>query len=139
MVAVRLYQGCQFLFKLAFLFFVSFFEAIGHVLPDEESQFVAPVIPTLRLYLDVFSYHVEAPFADILYLPPESFVGGGGVDSVGPVALVQRPHLEYGPVVEGEPLHAVFILQRYLSHSGVALYFVEHVSRTVLEPDEHLI
>ena len=61
-----------------------------HVLPDQQAQLVAPVIPPVGLDLDVLAGGVETELFGHLDIVAQCVVGRGGVKSVGPKALVQR-------------------------------------------------
>ena len=70
--------------------------AARHVLPDQQAELVAPVIPALRLDLDVLARQVEAEFLGDLDVVLERFIGRRGVEAVGPETLIERADLEDG-------------------------------------------
>ena len=92
----------------------------GHVLPDQQTEPVGPVEPALRLDLDVLAHHVEAEVLVLLQVVPESGVGGGRVDAVRPVALVQRARLEDELAVQHRAQHTVDAGEADGAHAGVA-------------------
>ena len=73
--------------------------SVGHVLPNREAHSVTVVVPAQRLDLDVLAYHVEAEPVDRLEVGAQCLVGGGGVQAVWPVALVEGAELEDGLAV----------------------------------------
>ena len=106
--------------------------AARHILPYQYAKTVAPCVPTGRLRLHVLAYHVEAKTLCQLDVVAQGFVVGSGVQSVGPIALVKRTHLEDVAVVELYAHNAVGVAScRNLAHSGIALHFVHLL--TVLE------
>ena len=81
--------------------------AAYHILPYQHSQPVAVIVPALRLYFDMLSEHIEAK---ILHGPDvinKCFVAGGGVQAVGPVALIQDAGLHIGAVIQENTAQAV--------------------------------
>src|SRR5580658_17574 len=68
--------------------------AAGHVLPDQQPEFVAPIIPSIRLNLDVLSSQVETGAFEKGNVGAQSIISGSGVDAVRPEALVQSADLE---------------------------------------------
>ena len=102
------------------------YAAARHVLPYHEADAVAVFKPQVGLYLHVLAHHVESPFLGLLEIVDHSLVGGGCVDAVGPVALVERAHLEEGFVVEHHDHVAVLVAALgYLAHGGVAAHCVD--------------
>ena len=79
------------------------------------------VVPTTRLYLDVLTYHVEAHLLGDLDIVEQCFVGGGGVDAIGPEALVERTYVEEGLVVEEHAGVVAILGERDLAHTEVTL------------------
>lgn len=70
-----------------------------HVLPYEHAQPVAVVIPALRLYFYMLSYHVEAQLLHGTDIEEKGLVAGSGIKPVGPVALIQHACLHIGGIV----------------------------------------
>jgi len=66
----------------------------GHILPNKDAKFVAPMIPALRLYFDMFTYHVETKVLGCCNVKTYRFVAGRSIDSVRPETLVERPYLK---------------------------------------------
>ena len=64
------------------------------------------VVPAHGFDLDVFSQQVKAHGLGSLDIVDERFVGGGGVQAVGPVALLQQAALKIRFAVEEQPLRA---------------------------------
>ena len=83
--------------------------AAGHILPHEDAEAVAVVVPARRLHFHVLADEVEAPVLGFLNVEGKGFVGGGGVEAVGPPALVERAVLEERLVVEGHPEYTVLV------------------------------
>src|SRR3984957_20957204 len=95
--------------------------AAGHVLPDQKPKFVAPIIPTVRLDLDMFPCQVESGGFEKGEIGSERVIGRGGVDAIGPKALVQRADLKQGLAIQGDARDALGILeQRNFPHPEVA-------------------
>ena len=69
-------------------------ECRWHILPYEDSEAVAVVVPAGRFNFHVFADHVEPPFLGLFNIVAQGFVGWGGQQSVGPVSLVERAELE---------------------------------------------
>lgn len=80
-----------------------------HVLPYDDAQTVAMVIPARRLYLNVLPYHIEAQFLHGTDIVNKRLVGRGSIKAVRPVALVQHTVEEKGGVVQAEARDAFFI------------------------------
>ena len=100
--------------------------AARHVLPDQQSQPVAPVVPAVRLDLDVLAGHVEAQPPGDLDVVAQRLVRRCGVEAVRPEPLVERSELEYELVVQEYPQHSLFIpAQGYLPHTEIALHFID--------------
>ena len=97
-----------------------------HVLQDQQAELVAPVIPPIRLHLDVLARHVEAELFGDLNIVFERLVGGGGVDAVGPEALVERPAQEDRLAVEQDARHALLVrlADLDLAHAEIAVHGV---------------
>ncbi len=64
--------------------------AAGHVLPDQQAELVAPVVPAVRLDLDVLAGHVHAELLGHLDVVLEGLVRRGGVQPIRPPALIER-------------------------------------------------
>src|SRR5262249_7161472 len=94
----------------------------GHILPDQEAQLIAPVIPTLRLDLDVLTRQIEAEFLGYLDIVLERFIRRSGVDSVRPEALVERAELEHELAIEEHARDSFIIFADLdLAHAEVTL------------------
>src|ERR1041384_2473652 len=94
--------------------------AAGHILPNQQSQLIAPVIPAVRFDLYMFAREIEAGFLEEFDVRPQSLIRGRSVNAVGPKALVPRPYLERELVVESDPREALVILaQCDFSHAEV--------------------
>ena len=76
--------------------------AVHHILPDDEAQLIAVVVPPLRLDLGVLAQQVEAQLLDLLQLVHHRRVRGRGIQPLRPVALVQQAVEEDGLSVEAE-------------------------------------
>ena len=83
--------------------------AVHHVLPDDEAQLIAVVIPPLRLDLRVFAQQIEAQFLDGLQFMHHRRVGRRGIQALRPVALVEQTVQQEGPVVQAEAQHTLCI------------------------------
>ena len=95
--------------------------AARHVLPDQEAELVAMVVPAVGLHLHVLPGHVEAELLRHLDVVPQRLVGRGGVDAVGPKALVEGAELEEELVVEEEAGDPILVLsERNLAQAEVA-------------------
>ena len=70
------------------------FVTARHILPDQQPQFVTPVIPAIRLYLYVFASEVEAKLFCHLDVVAQRLVCWRGVKSIWPKALIQRAELK---------------------------------------------
>ena len=93
----------------------------GHVLPDHQAELVAPVIPPVRLDLDVLADAVEAELLHGFDVPAQRLLGRRGVEAVRPESLVQRAGLEDELAVEQRAGNALPVLaQRDLAHAEVA-------------------
>src|SRR5260370_40638530 len=69
-------------------------ELCWHILPDQDTQFVSPVIPACRFNLYMLANHVVAQILDLLDIELERVIGGSSIDAIGPEALIQRTNLE---------------------------------------------
>ena len=47
---------------------------VYHVLPDDHSKAVAMIIPSLRLYFQMFPYHIKSAFLHLLQIKDHSFI-----------------------------------------------------------------
>ena len=82
---------------------------VDHVLHDQHTQAVAVVVELLGLHLDVLAEGVEAQGLhgqDVLRV---ALRGGGGIEAVAPVALIQQSVEEVGLAVETEAGDAVHL------------------------------
>jgi hypothetical protein len=104
--------------------------AVGHVLPNEQAETIAVMIPAGGLDLDLFARHVETEFLHGFDVGAEGFVGRCGVEAVGPPALVERTELEVRTIVQQDAGAAVFVLaERDLAHGEVAIDLVDRRAR----------
>ena len=83
--------------------------AAGHILPYQHTELVAPVVPAVGLHLHVLADGVETEILGALYVKLQSLVVRGGVETVGPPALVEGTHHKDILVVELSPQDAVFV------------------------------
>ena len=101
--------------------------AVGHILPNQQAQLVAPVIQPVGLHLDMLAQHVAADPLERLQVVAQRLVGRRGVKSVGPPPLVEWSVLEDEPVVEHQPHRARAVLaERDFSHPEVTRDLVDH-------------
>ena len=95
----------------------------GHqVLPHDDPQPVAVIVPPQRLDLDVLAQHVEAHVPGGLNVPDHGLVRRRGVQAVGPVALVQQARLEAGLAVQGQHPAAPVLHNGEFPHTEVAFH-----------------
>ena len=81
------------------------------------------VVPAHGFDLDVFSQQVKAHGLGSLDIVDERFVAGGGIQAVGPVALIQQAALKIRFAVEEQALHAAPVRAHlHLAHAEVALH-----------------
>ena len=98
----------------------------GHVLPNQQAQLVAPVIPTGGLDLEVLAHAVKTMLLHRFDVPAQCLVGRRGVDAVRPESLVQRADLEDELAVEHRAGDALLVLaQRDLAHAKVAAHRID--------------
>ena len=88
------------------------FVAARHILPDEQAELVAPIVPAFRFNLDVLAGHVEAEFLQHFNVIAQRLVGRRGVKAVGPEALIERAKHEISFVVELDA-EAVLVVARH--------------------------
>ena len=94
---------------------------LGMSCQTSSPRLVAPVIPAVRLDLDVLPRGVEAQLLGHLDVVAEGLVGRGRVDPVRPVALIQRADLEHRLAVEHQADVALRVLaQGDLPHAEIA-------------------
>ena len=74
--------------------------AAGHILPHQHAQPVAVIVPARGFCLDVLAQHVEAERLGALDVRAQRLVGGGGVQAVRPIALIEQPALKIRLAVE---------------------------------------
>ena len=104
--------------------------AVHHVLPDDEAQLIAVVIPALRLDLGVLAQKVEAQLFYGLQFPYHCPIAGRGVQALGPVALIQQAVEQDGLAIQAEahdPVgirHTAPLAQGKVAVDGVALLFL---------------
>ncbi len=111
-----------------------------HVLPHQQAQLVGPVVPAHRLHLDVLAHAVEPERLDAFQVEPQCLVGGGGVDAVGPVTLVERRVEEHRPVVEQDaPWPVALGVHAHGAQRCVARHLVEHGTVVAHHPHGHVV
>ena len=76
---------------------------VDHILKYDHTQLVAQIVKFLRLCLDVLTQGVEAKALHGLNIPAAAIRGGRGVDTVTPVALIQKSVEEIGAAIEAQP------------------------------------
>ena len=101
---------------------------VGHILPDEEAQLVAPVVLQRVFDLQVLTDHVEAVILHGENVVIQGLFARSGVDALGPEALVQQAGQEDGLAVEVDVLvvAAVILRGRNLTQAEVGVDGVEH-------------
>ena len=77
--------------------------AVYHVLPDDQPQTVAVVVPAVGLDFDVLADHVEAGFSDLRKIEDHCFVRRRRVNAVRPVSLIQHALLKNHFMIETQP------------------------------------
>ena len=114
--------------------------AVRHVLPHEQSEPVAPVVPARRLDLDMLARHVETHLLGDLDVVSESVVSGGGVESVRPETLVEEPDLKEWFIVEKEARTALVVLpETDMTHGEVAVHTVDFLAVRVFEDENQIV
>ena len=88
--------------------------------------FTGMIIPSLRLYFDVFAYEVEAGLLGQFDIIQERLVRRSGKNAVRPVSLVQQPCLENKLPVQQYAFHAVNLSEGNGTHPEVRVHFVRH-------------
>ena len=107
--------------------------AVRHVLPDQQPETVAMVVPAGRLDLDMLARGVEAEHLGHLDVVAQRFVGRSRVQSVRPPALVQGTEHEQRLAIEKHPRESAGVLaKRDVAEREVAAHAVE----IVLSPSE---
>ena len=81
-----------------------------HVLPNQQPEFVAPIIPAVRFNLDVLAGHVESKLPGHFDVVTERLIRRRGVNAVGPKTLIQRSELEERLVIQQEAKRAFVVL-----------------------------
>src|SRR2546422_10900732 len=102
MVFQALDHAAQFTFKIAPSIHARVVAA-GHILPDEQAEFVAPVIPAVRLDLHVFATQIETRLLQELDVGAQGLIRRRRVNSVWPETLVESSHLKEKLLVERDP------------------------------------
>src|SRR5207249_6972502 len=74
--------------------------AAGHVLPDQQPELVAPVVPAVRLHLHMLAGHVEPELLQHLDVGTQRLIRRRRVKTVRPEALVERAKHETWFVVQ---------------------------------------
>src|SRR5690349_18384786 len=100
--------------------------ATRHILPDEHTELVCPIVPALRLNLDVFAEDVPAKLLCHLNIIFERGVCWGGIYPVGPESLIQRSDLEHKFIVEQDTLHAACCANRDFAHPEIAPNLIDN-------------
>src|SRR5258708_10660842 len=127
MVVKILYHVEQFCFELALARRGSIVST-GHVLPDQQAEFIAPVIPSVRLYFDMLSGEIESGALEKCDVGLQRLVGGRGINSVGPEPLIQSADLEERLAVQADAREASLILDQIdLAHGKVTRNAIELV------------
>src|SRR5437879_2040925 len=102
------------------------FIAARHVLPDEQSKFVAPIVPTVRLDLDVLARQVEAELFGHFDVVAQRLVGGRGVKAIRPEALIQRSELKIGLIIKAQSRESfVIFAEGNLPQTEVAFHLID--------------
>ena len=102
--------------------------AVYHVLKHRHTVSVAVVVKELVLYLYMLAEHIEAQRLHLQNVVFERFWGGGGVDTVGEVALVEQPVEEVGLAVEADDAPSVSLFDRDGPKGEVGLHLVPPVA-----------
>ena len=131
MIPIAFNHFVQFFFELSFIFFGSFAKSTWHILPYQNSNFIAMIIPAFGFHFNMFPYHIKPPFFSFFYIPTQGFVSRCCVNTIGPVSLIERSHLENKFIVECQSLNAVFVFKRNFAHAGIAFYFIGNIACTV--------
>src|SRR6266851_1000631 len=101
-----------------FLALRRFVVAARHVLPDEDAETIAVVVPARRLDLHMLANQVEPKALRGFDVRAERGVRRRGVQTVRPPALIERTVLEQRPSVQEQPLDAARIrLHGDLAHA----------------------
>ena len=104
--------------------------AAGHVLPHQQTQTVAQVVPSVWLHLHVFPDHVKAQLLCHQEVVAHGLFCRGGVETVGIPPLVQRAVMEIVPPVQ---LHAQASVVGVFAdadgtHGGIRFHLVHHLA-----------
>ena len=83
--------------------------AVHHVLPDDEAQLIAMVVPALGFDLRVLAQEVEAQLLHGLQFVDHRRVGGRSVEAFRPVALVQQAVQQNRLPVQAEAQDALLV------------------------------
>src|ERR1051325_8768268 len=95
--------------------------AAWHVLPDEQPQLVAPIIPAVRLHLHMLTCHVETKLLRNLNIVTKSLIGRSGVKAIRPESLVERTDHEIRFVVKENARNALLVFaQSDFAHTDIA-------------------
>src|SRR5207244_8747339 len=96
--------------------------AAGHVLPNQEAELIAPVIPALRLNLDMLAGQIETELLGDFDVIAKRFIRRRGVEPIGPETLIERADLEDELAVEEHPRDALIVFADLdFSHAEVTL------------------
>ena len=100
-----------------------------HVLPYCNADTVTVPVPACRLYLDVFTNQVPAPFLCLFNVIAKGIVGGSGIKAVGPPALIQGAILEIGLVIQPQAAEALAVTNlRRLAKGCITMDIICHIS-----------
>ena len=125
----RVDHGLQFRAEIGLALVVPRRIAGRHVLPDQQAQFVAPVVPAGAFVLDVLASHVHAELLGHHDVVLHRLVGSRRVQTVRPPALIQRAVLEQHFVIQHQAIDAFRVLGDVrLAHAEVAGHGVDRLA-----------
>ena len=96
--------------------------AVYHVLTDDHAQTVAVIVPPCTFYLNVLAQHIKAQFFHRPDIIKECLVGGGSIESVRPVSLVQNSHEKIGLVIQAKYRFACGLFNGITAQGKIAFY-----------------
>src|SRR5215472_9764304 len=68
---------------------------VRHILPHQKPQFVAPIIPALRLDFDMLAAHIKSELFCHFNVIAQRRIRWRSVNAVWPISLVQWPELKH--------------------------------------------